>query len=85
MTAIPAGTVATSPGTGRTRASKLFVFKAASIPRVAPNSLLEARASKKFELRPVVVSLLMRLDTQISSWQVQLRIIDHTQIDPQTL
>ena len=52
MTAIPAGPVASSPGDGRTRASKLFVFKAASIPRVAPNSLLEAKASKKDELRP---------------------------------
>ena len=74
MTAIPAGLVATSPGAGRTRASKLFVFKAASIPRVAPNSfLLEARASKKVELRPVVVSLLMRLDALISGWQVRIR------------
>ena len=66
MTAIPAGPVASSPRDGRTRASKLFVFKAASIPRVAPNSLLEAKASKKVELRPVVASLLIRLDALIS-------------------
>ena len=66
MTAIPAGIVATNPGTGRTRASKLYVFKAASIPRVAPNSLLEARASKKVELRPLVTSLLMRLDARLA-------------------
>jgi hypothetical protein len=66
MTVIPAGIVATSPGPGTpgmTRASKLFVFKAASIPRVVPNSLLKARASKNLELRPVVASLFMRLDT----------------------
>ena len=66
--AIPAGVVVSGPraASGITRASILFVSKAASIPRVAPNSLLEARASKKVELRPVVVSLLMRLDTLIS-------------------
>ena len=65
ITTIPAGTVV-SPAAGRTRASKRFACKAASIPRVAPSSLSKARDWKKVELRPVVASLSMRLNVEIS-------------------
>lgn len=58
--AIAAGTVV-KPGAGRIRASRLNSFSAASMPRVAPRSLSNARAWKNVAFLPVVASDSMRL------------------------
>lgn len=49
------------PGAGRMSASRLNFFNAASIPRVAPRSLSNARAWKNVAFLPVVASDSMRL------------------------
>jgi hypothetical protein len=64
--AIAAGTVV-RPGAGRTRASRLNIFSAASIPRVAPRSLSNASAAKYVELKPFVASDSMRLSVPSAS------------------
>jgi hypothetical protein len=58
----PAGVVV-NPGAGSSKASSLCVRRTASIPRVAPRSLSNARASKNVELKPFVPSDSIRLKT----------------------
>ena len=50
-----------NPGAGKTSASRLCALSAASIPRVWPNSLSNARDWKNVALKPVVASDSMRL------------------------
>lgn len=59
---VPAGVVV-NPGAGRTSASRLNCFRAASIPRVRPRSWSAANEAKNEALRPVVASDSMSLGT----------------------